>query len=73
MTTIVDLKTREAELYKMLAIIERQPGIRASEINRELKLRYSWKLRLALLSRQLVRQEEDGSAIRYFPVAPSPG
>ena len=64
-------KTREAKLYKLLAIIHRHPGIRASEINRALHLQHSWKLRLALLKRQLVRSEEDGSGIRYFPIVPT--
>ncbi len=68
MTTTADLKSMEAQLYKILAIIQRHPGIRASEINRALQLQFSWKLRLALLRRELVRIEEDGSAIRYFPV-----
>ena len=68
MAHTVYLETTEAELNKMLAIIHRHPGIRASEINRALQLQYSWKLRLALLKRQLVRTEEDGSAIRYFPI-----
>lgn len=63
--------TREAKLYKMLAIIHRHPGIRACEINRALDLKYSWKLRLALLKRSLVRAENDGSAVRYFPVVHS--
>ena len=63
--------TTEAKLYRMLAIINQHPGIRASEINRALKLKHSWKLRLALLQRSLVRKVEDGSAVRYFPVTPS--
>ncbi len=71
MTQTADSNTREAKLYQMLAIIHRHPGIRACEINRALQLKHSWKLRLALLRRQLVRAEEDGSAIRYFPVVPS--
>ncbi len=71
MTTTAYLKTREAKLYKMLAVIHSNPGIRASEINRALQLQHSWKLRLALIKRQLVRTEQDGSAIRYFPIAPS--
>lgn len=64
--------TREAKLFKMLAIIHRHPGIRASEINRALNLKHSWKLRLDLLRRHLVRKEVDGTAIRYFPAAPAP-
>jgi len=68
MTQTANLKTREAKLYKMLAIIHRYPGIRACEINRALRLQYSWKLRLALLKSCLVRAENDGSAVRYFPV-----
>lgn len=71
MITTEDMDSREAKLFKMLAIINRHPGIRASEINRALNLKYSWKLRLALLKRHLVRKEVDGSAIRYFPVAPT--
>lgn len=65
-----DNDSHEAKLYRMLAIINRHPGIRASEINRALNLKYSWKLRLALLKRHLVRKEIDGSAVRYFPVSP---
>ena len=72
MTQIFESNAREAKLSKMLAIIRRNPGIRASEINRALKLEFSWNLRLALLERELVRVEDDGSAIRYFPVLTSP-
>ena len=71
MTPTTQLETREAKLYRMLAIIHRHPGIRASEINRALEMQFSWKLRLALLRRHLVRTEDDGSAIRYFPVVTS--
>ena len=71
MTLTAESNTREAKLYKMLAIIHRCPGIRACEINRELQLKFSWNLRLALLERELVRAEDDGSAIRYFPVPSS--
>ncbi len=71
MTSTADSNSREAKLHKMLAIIHAYPGIRASEINRALQLRFSWNLRLALLERELVRIEDDGSAIRYFPVLSS--
>ncbi len=72
MTQSADFNTRDAKLNRMLAIIDRYPGIRASEINRALQLQFSWNLRLALLERDLVRIEDDGSAIRYFPVLSSP-
>ena len=55
----------------MLAVIHRYPGLRACEINRVLKLRFSWKLRLALIDRCLVRTEHDGSFVRYFPALPA--
>ena len=55
----------------MLAIIQRYPGLRACEINRVLDLRFSWKLRLALINRCLVRTENDGSFVRYFPAVPA--
>ncbi len=62
-------ETTEVKLYRMLSVIRQHPGIRASEINRELQIQHSWKLRLALLRRSLVRQESDGSMVRYFPVS----
>lgn len=71
MTLTADLNAKEAKLHKMLAIIHRYPGIRASEINRALQLRFSWNLRLLLLERDLVRIEDDGSTVRYFPVLAS--
>ena len=71
MTLTADVNTREAKLHKMLTIIRRYPGIRASEITRALQLRFSWNLRLMLLERDLVRIEDDGSTVRYFPVLSS--
>ena len=62
------MNTTKSNLYKILAYIQRHPGVRASEINRALELDFSWKLRLILLQRSLVRRVQDGSAVRYFPV-----
>ncbi len=64
-----EFETTEVKLYRMLTVIRRHPGIRASEINRKLHLQHSWKLRLVLLRRSLVRKENDGMAVRYFPAA----
>ena len=55
-------------LDQVLAYIQRHPGVRASEINRALELDFSWKWRLMLLERSLVRCEQDGPAVRYFAV-----
>ena len=58
----------ESELDRVLAYIKRHPGARACEINRALELDFSWKWRLILLERSLVYCEQDGPAVRYFPV-----
>ncbi len=60
------MKTFENRLYQMLDFIHRNPGVHACDINRALDLDFSWKLRLALLDRRLVRRQVDGSSIRYF-------
>ncbi len=64
-----EFETTEVKLYRMLTVIRRHPGIRASELNRRLHLQHSWKLRLTLLRRSLVRKESDGSVVRYFPAS----
>ena len=57
---------REAKLTNMLSIIRKHPGIRASEINREMNLEHSWNLRSTLIKRGLVRKERVGAAVRYY-------
>lgn len=59
---------REKLLEKMLSIIQKNPGIRASEINRKMGREHSWNLRSALIKRGLVRKEKDEAAVRYYSV-----
>lgn len=59
-------KSREAKLSRMLSIIQNNPGIRASEINREMKIEHTWNLRSTLIKRGLVRKEKEGAAVRYY-------
>jgi predicted DNA-binding transcriptional regulator len=54
------------QLQKVLALIEKHPGIRPSEINRSLDLAQSDGLRATLMRRGLVRKVNDGSATRYY-------
>jgi hypothetical protein len=56
------------DLEKMLSLIRTHPGIRPSELNRRLNREQSDGLRNTLIKRGLIRKEEDGSAMRYYPV-----
>lgn len=67
MSSLGKRETTEARLAEMLAVIRRNPGIRASEINRRMGLEHSWSLRAKLIDRGLVRREKDGAAVRYYP------
>jgi hypothetical protein len=57
---------RERVLAKMVDIIKHNPGIRASELNRRLKLTQSDDLRDALIRQGLVRKVKDGRAIHLY-------
>jgi hypothetical protein len=59
-------ETRERILAKMLAIIQRHPGIRPSELNRRLKMEQSDALRDVLIRRGLVRKVKDGGATHLY-------
>jgi len=59
-------KIREAKLSQMLSIIQKNPGIRASEINRVMKIEHTWNLRSTLIKRGLVRKQKKGAAVHYF-------
>jgi predicted DNA-binding transcriptional regulator len=56
------------QVEKVLVLIRARPGIRPSEINRRLKLAQSDAPRAALLKRGLIRKEQNGAAVRYYPV-----
>lgn len=60
--------SREEVLEKMLTLIKKKPGIRSSEINRQLKREHSSSLRNALIKRGLVKKEKKGAAVHYYPV-----
>lgn len=60
--------TRSVNLRKILALVRAHPGIRPSELNRLLNLEQSDDLRNALIRRGLIREERDGSAMRYYLV-----
>jgi hypothetical protein len=59
-------ESRERILAKTLAIIQSNPGIRPSELNRRLKMEQSDALRDALIARGLVRKVKDGRATHLF-------
>ncbi len=61
-------KEREARLTRMLSIIQKNPGIRASEICREMKIEHTWDLRSTLIQRGLVRKEKKGAAVHYYVI-----
>ena len=61
-------ESREEVLVKMLAIIEKKPGIRPMELNRLLNREHSASLRETLIKRGLVRKERKGAAVRYYPI-----
>ncbi|MGI9316588.1 MAG: hypothetical protein ACR2QW_04575 [bacterium] len=67
-TTEQKLNKREAKLARMLSIIQNNPGIRASEINREMQIEHTWNLRSKLIKRGLVRKEKEGAAVRYYVI-----
>jgi len=59
---------RETKLKRMFSIIQNNPGIRASEIYREMKIEHTWNLRSTLIKRGLVRKEKKGAAVHYYIV-----
>jgi predicted DNA-binding transcriptional regulator len=61
-------RDREDKLARMLSIIQENPGIRASEINREMSIEHTWNLRSALIKRGLVRKEKKGAAVHYYVI-----
>ena len=65
---IRDKDPRKNILAVMLEIIEQNPGIRPSELNRRLGLEHSANLRNTLIKRGLIRKERAGSAVRYYLV-----
>lgn len=62
------IESREELLKKMLSIVRKNPGIRASEISRKLNHEHTWIYRKVLIERGLIRKEKDGAAVRYYPV-----
>ena len=59
---------REKLLEKILSGIQKNPGIRPSELNKLLNLEHSWPLRSTLIKRGLIRKKRDGAAVRYYPL-----
>ena len=62
-------KIREDKLARMLSIIQKNPGIRASAINREMKIEHTWNLRSTLIKRGLVRKDKKGVAVHYYVIS----
>lgn len=62
-------KIREDNLARMLSIIQNSPGIRASEINREMNIAHTWNLRSTLIKRGQVRKEKKGAAVHYYVIS----
>jgi Mn-dependent DtxR family transcriptional regulator len=59
--------TRDDLLAKILDLVQKNPGIRPSEINRALKVEQSDDLRQALIDRGLVRKVKEGSEVHLYP------
>jgi len=59
--------SREALLAKILSIIQKNPGIRPSELNRRLGREHSASFRKKLIKLGLVRKERKGVAVHYYP------
>ena len=62
-------KIKEDKLARMLSVIQENPGIRASEINREMNIAHTWNLRSTLIKRGLVRKEKKGAAVHYYVIS----
>lgn len=62
-----DKRTRDEILSEILRIVKRKPGIRASEINRQLGREHSAHYRTALIKQRRIRKEKEGQAVRYYP------
>lgn len=60
-------KLKEELLEEILSIIRKNPGIRPSELNRQLNIPHTWHLRKTLIKRGLIRKEKRGTAVYYFP------
>jgi hypothetical protein len=58
---------REQVLAKILAMIQRKPGIRPSEINRRLNVVQTDELRDVLIRRGLVRKVKTGGETHLYP------
>ncbi len=61
-------RDREVKLARILSIIRENPGIRASEIYREMSIEHTWNLRSALIKRGFVRKEKKGAAVHYYVI-----
>jgi hypothetical protein len=53
-------------LAEIMAIVRRNPGIRASEINRKLGREQTDHYRSVLIDQGLLRKERQGAAVRYY-------
>jgi predicted transcriptional regulator len=60
-------QSRDELLADILAIVRRNPGIRASEINRKLGREQTDHYRSVLIDQGLLRKERQGAAVRYYP------
>jgi len=60
-------QSRDELLTQIVAIVRRNPGIRASEINRKLGREQTDHYRSILIDQGLLRKERQGAAVRYYP------
>jgi predicted transcriptional regulator len=60
-------QSRDELLAEILAIVRRNPGTRASEINRKLGREQTDHYRSVLIDQGLLRKERQGAAVRYYP------
>lgn len=65
---ILNKKSREKLLVKMLSFVRKNPGIRPSELNRLLNRAHSASLRSTLIKRGLLKKEKKGVAVYYYPL-----
>lgn len=62
----------EPALAEMLALIRAHPGIRPSELNRQLSIAQSDALRATLIRRGLVLKVREGTATFLYPIDTRP-
>ena len=63
---ILNKRSKEKLLIKILSLIKKKPGIRPTKINHLLNLKHSASLRDTLIKQGLIRKERKGGAVYYY-------